>query len=96
MEKGDADVTAQLGSNVRETCEGEAGSALAPPRAVAVDALALPARGLCQSAPAEHSGHEFCGLMAYRMFCVSLCSAWKKEKGLYWSYRKDAFIKHAE
>ena len=71
---------AQVGSNVTETCESKARSALTPLRAVSVDAFALPATNLCQFAPAEHLGHEFCVLMAYKMFCVSLCSACKKKK----------------
>lgn len=88
-------MTAQVGSNVTETCEGKARSALTPLRAVSMDAFALPATKPCQSAPAEHWGHELRVLMAYRMFGVSLCSACKKEKGLCWSYRKNVFIKHA-
>lgn len=74
-------MTAQVGSNAREMCESKARSALTPLRAVSVDAFALPATDLCQFAPAEHSGHEFCVLMAYKIFfCVSPCSACRKEK----------------
>lgn len=68
------------GSNVREMCESKARSALLPLRAVLVDAFALPAANPCQFAPAEHLGHEFCVLRAYKMFCVLLCSACKKKK----------------
>lgn len=73
-------MTAQVGSNVREMCESKARSALTPLRAVSVDAFALPGTNLCQFAPAEHLGHEFCVLMAYKTFCISLCSVCKKKK----------------
>ena len=63
-----------------EMCEGKARSALTPLCPASIDAFALPATNLCQFAPAEHLGQEFCVLMAYRMFCVSLCSTCKKKK----------------
>lgn len=73
-------MTAQVGSNVREMCESKARSALLPLCAVSVDAFALPATNPSQFAPAEHVGHEFCVLRAYKMFWVLLCSACKKKE----------------
>lgn len=65
-------MTAQVGSSVSEMCESKARSALPPPCAGSVGAFALPATAQCQFAPAEHFSHEFCVLMAYKMFAF-LC-----------------------
>lgn len=51
-----------------------------PPRAVSAGAFALPATARCQSAATEHSSHEFCVLVAYKMLRVSLSLACRKKK----------------